>query len=146
MRARARKIGQLADWVEARRTAPHQADKDFVLVGDFNIPSRRSSAFKALTKHSLQAPRGMIGQGTNLKEDKAYDQIVHSPTREGRFTDRGGVIRFFEHSHEEVFPGMSLDDFTHELSDHLPLWIEIDTWIEDEQLDAVLQAAAEVGG
>lgn len=141
VRARAAKIGQLADWVERRRQAPAQQDKDFVLVGDFNIPSRRSSAFKALTKHSLQAPRGMIGQGTNLKEDKSYDQIVHSPTREGRFTDKGGVIRFYDESHEEVFAGLSLHEFTHQLSDHLPLWIEVDTWIEGEQLDAIIRGA-----
>ena len=112
-----------------------------MLVGDFNIPSRRSSAFKALTKHSLQAPRGMIGQGTNLREDKSYDQIVHSPTREGRFTDKGGVIRFYETTHEEVFEGLSLHEFTHQLSDHLPLWIEVDSWIEGEQLDAVIRGA-----
>lgn len=145
VRARARKIGQLADWVEARRNAPHQADKDFVLVGDFNIPSRRSSAFKALTKHSLQAPRGMIGQATNLTGTMAYDQIVHSPTREGRFTDKGGVIALFKDSHTELFPDLTLDEFKNELSDHLPLWIEVDTWIEGEQLDAVIKGAADPG-
>lgn len=144
VRRRSKEIGALADWVETRRTARAQADKDFVVVGDFNIPSRRSSAYRALTKHSLQVPSGLLHVGgTNLKEDKAYDQIVHSPTREGRFANRGGLIRFYDQTHEELFPGLSLHEFKEEISDHYPLWIEVDSWIEDEQLDAVLQAAEE---
>ena len=27
-------------------------------------------------------------------------------------------------------------DFTYQLSNHLPLWIQLDTWIEDERLDS----------
>lgn len=37
----------------------------------------------------------------------------------------------------------SLHEFTFELSDHLPLWIQLDTWIEDEQLDSVLERLSE---
>ena len=139
VRARAKAIGYLADWVEKRRGEPAAMDTDFIVVGDFNIPSRRSSAFKALTKHSLQVPRAMLRvRGTNLSEANTYDQIVHSPTRAERFTDKGGVIRFFEQSHEEIFPGLTEREFTYQLSDHLPLWIEADTWIEDELLNSVL--------
>lgn len=141
VRRRAKEIGALADWVEDRRTAKAQADKDFILVGDFNIPSRRSAAYKALTKHSLQAPAGLVNiTGTNLKEDKFYDQIVHSPTRADRFTGKGGLIRFYEESHTELFPDLSLHEFKEQISDHYPLWLSVDTWIEGEQLDAILQA------
>ncbi|WOF75789.1 endonuclease/exonuclease/phosphatase family protein [Parvibaculaceae bacterium PLY_AMNH_Bact1] len=136
---RAEAIGHLADWVEIRRNERAAVDTDFIVVGDFNIPSRGSSAFKALTKHSLQMPGGLLKvKGTNLSEKNVYDQIVHSPTLEDRFTDRGGIIRFFKNSHKELFPEMSEKAFTYQLSDHLPLWVEVDTWIEDELIDSYL--------
>ncbi len=139
VKKRAEAIGHLADWVETRRNEKAAVDSDFVVVGDFNIPSRGSSAFKALTKHSLQMPAGLLKvKGTNLSEKNAYDQIVHSPTLGQRFTDRGGVIRFFKNSPKELFPDLSKSAFTYQLSDHLPLWVEVDTWIEDELVDAFL--------
>ena len=96
---------------------------------------------KVMVARATECSKQNAFEGTNLKEDKSYDQIVHSPTREGRFTDKGGVIRFYDESHEEVFAGLSLHEFTHQLSDHLPLWIEVDTWIEGEQLDAIIRGA-----
>ena len=45
-----------------------------------------------------------------------------------------------------VYPEIdSLHGFTFELSDHLPLWNELDTWIEDEQLDTVLDRYGDDG-
>lgn len=132
-------IGHLADWVEKRRTTKTAADKDWIVLGDFNIPSKRHKAFKALTKHGLAMPKGLVGvKGTNLSQKNTYDQIVHSATNADRFTDKGGVIHLFKNSYKELFPSLSKTKFTHQLSDHLPLWIEVDTWIEDEQLDQIL--------
>lgn len=140
---RAVAIGMLADWIEERRTDDTAVDKDFIVLGDFNIPSKRSKTFKALTKHGLAVPKGLLGvKGTNLSEKNTYDQIVHSATNPERFTDKGGVIRLFESTHKELFPNLSKNNFTYQLSDHLPLWIEIDSWIEDEQLSGILNPPA----
>ncbi len=137
---RARAIEHLADWIHQRRSEPGASDRDFVVVGDFNIPSRRSSTFRALTKHDLQVPSAMLRvRGTNLSQSKIYDQIVHTPTNQDRFTNKGGIIKFYKTSHRELFPDLTKEEFTYQLSDHLPLWIEMNTWIEDEQLDRVLQ-------
>jgi endonuclease/exonuclease/phosphatase family metal-dependent hydrolase len=137
--ARAKEIGHLADWVEERRKEPGAVDTDFIVLGDFNIPSRRSSAFKALTKKSLQMPSALTRvKGTNLSEANTYDQIVHSPTRRQRFTNKGGAIHFHNRSYKELFPDLTPKEFTFQMSDHLPLWIMIDTWIEDEQLNSIL--------
>ena len=35
---------------------------------------------------------------------------------------------------------MSKAGFTYPLSDHLPLWVQLDTWIDDEELDQILRA------
>lgn len=141
VKSRAKAIGHLADWVDKRQKDADAVDKDFIVLGDFNIPSRRSSTFKALTKHELQIPPGLLKvQGTNLSEKKTYDQIAHGATNPDRFTDNGNVIRFFKDSHKELYPDLSNHEFTFQLSDHLPLWIEVDTWIEDEQLDQIINA------
>lgn len=140
VKARAKEIGQLADWVEQRRSEPGAVDTDFIVLGDFNIPSRGSSAFKALTKHSLKMPKALAKvKGTNLSQANTYDQIVHSPTNPARFTNKGGAIHFYKNSHKELFPDLTAKEFTYQMSDHLPLWIEIDTWIEDEQLDSIIE-------
>ncbi len=140
VRARAKALGQLANWVEERRQSSFLTDRDFIVLGDFNIPSRGSSAFKAITSGSLQIPPALLKvKGTNLTEKDTYDQILHSPTRSERFTGKGGVIRFFEDSHTELFPDLSLGKFKNQISDPLPLWLEVNTWIEDELLDAAIQ-------
>ncbi|MCL6271085.1 endonuclease/exonuclease/phosphatase family protein [Sansalvadorimonas sp. 2012CJ34-2] len=139
VRARAKALKQLADWVEERRSSEFLVDRDFIVLGDFNIPSRRSSAYKAITSGSLQIPPALLSvQGTNLTEKATYDQILHSPTRYERFTGKGGVIRFYKESHKELYPDLSLGKFKNQLSDHLPLWLEVDTWIDDELLEKVL--------
>ena len=139
VKARAEEIGHLADWVEQRRGEPGAVATDFIVLGDFNIPSRRSSAFKALTKNGLQMPSALTRvKGTNLSESNTYDQIVHSPTNPARFTNKGGAIHFYNNSYKELFPDLSATEFTFQLSDHLPLWIEIDAWIEDEQVNSIL--------
>ncbi len=35
-------------------------------------------------------------------------------------------------------PPQDKEDFTYQLSDHLPRWVQLDTWIEDEELDQIL--------
>ena len=39
------------------------------------------------------------------------------------------------------FPDMASNsyDFTYELSDHLPLWVQLDTWTDDEEIDQKLR-------
>tara|TARA_A100001391_G_scaffold152484_1_gene110300 strand:+ start:140 stop:256 length:117 start_codon:yes stop_codon:yes gene_type:complete len=36
---------------------------------------------------------------------------------------------------------IALTEVKDDLSDHLPPWIEVDSWIEGEQLDAVIRGA-----
>ena len=139
----------LADWVDKRRKDKDVVDKDFIVVGDMNIPGRDSDAFKAITKNGkgLQLPEGLANlseneAASNLSRTATYDQILHYPTKAKRFTDNGGVLDFYQGDIKPLFPKnpevCKGSNHTYQLSDHLPLWVEIDTWIEDEQLDSVL--------
>lgn len=139
--ARVGPLQELANWIHKRRREKHVFDKDIILLGDFNIPSRRSSTFEAITSKGLRAPKALLAGdfGTNLARDKRYDQILHYPTDLEYFTDRGGVVDFYSPNHRSLIPDITKREFTYQLSDHLPLWIQVNVWNEDNHLDQILQ-------
>ena len=139
----AEEIERLADWIEAKRLEKTNEDKDLIVMGDFNIPSRDDALFKAITKHALQVPKPLLGaHGTNLEKNKRYDQLLHYPIYPDSFTKAGGEVDFYiDAAHiKELFPaGLTKEKFTFQLSDHLPLWLQINTDIEGEQLEFPLR-------
>ncbi len=56
------------------------------------------------------------------------------------FTNHGGVLDFYCGDHRPLFPGRALSkrEFTYQLSDHLPLWVEISTAVASERVEQVL--------
>lgn len=139
---RATELGMLANYVYARTVADTAIDRDVVVMGDFNIPSLRSSLYKVVTKRGLTMPPGLAGvTGSNLGKNKRYDQILHNPIYTKSITDKGGVLDFIGDGWGALYPEARKpfdQDFTWQLSDHLPLWIMIQTDIETEELDQIL--------
>jgi hypothetical protein len=140
----------LADWVDQRVRDQFVEDRDLIVMGDFNVPEIGDALFAALTSRGLQVPEVLrtlragdqvIG-GTNLGGTARYDQILHLPTLMERFTDCGGTLDFFQSdAHiEELFPGQGLSrqQFSYELSDHLPLWVQIKTDIDGERFTKIV--------
>lgn len=141
---RKKELQLLADWVDARRNTAHAEDLDYIVMGDFNIPSTDDALFQAVTSRGLQIPKALRGlsHGTNLERDKRYDQILQYANYDNSFMDKGGVLDFFidESKIAELFPGgMSKTDFTFEMSDHLPLWMQANTDISGQQLQQIIQ-------
>jgi endonuclease/exonuclease/phosphatase family metal-dependent hydrolase len=141
--ARRSEIGMLADWIEAKRLEKTHEDKDLIVMGDFNIPSRTDPLFAAIAKHKLQIPKALLGaHGTNLEKEKRYDQILHYPIYPENFTNAGGELDFYiDDAHiKQLFPaGMTKEKFTYQLSDHLPLWMQINTDIDGQKLEQIIQ-------
>lgn len=142
--ARRGELEMLANWIEAKRLEKTSEDKDLIVMGDFNIPSRSDALFKAITKHGLRIPKALLGvtHGSNLEKDKRYDQILQHPIYLDNFTNAGGVLDFFvDETHiKELFPGkMTKEEFTYQMSDHLPLWLQINTNITGFQLQQIIQ-------
>jgi len=142
-RGRTRELEELAEWAKEYLKDEYRIDRDLILMGDFNITSFKSKLYKAVTKHGLQAPKALIQSklGSNLAKNKRYDQILHHPQQTGSvFTDKGGVLDFYKNNHKVLLPykDISKTKFTYELSDHLPLWMQINIDIESEQLDQLL--------
>ncbi len=137
-------LGMLADWVEGKRLAKYSEDQDLIVMGDFNIPKRDDDLFKAITKHGLQIPKALVGiqHGSNLEKNKRYDQILHHAHFPENFSKAGGILDFFlDEGHiKELFPGgMTKEKLTYQMSDHLPLWIQVNTDIDGQQLQQLIQ-------
>lgn len=135
-------LTRIADWVEARRKSKFVEDRDIILMGDFNIPAFNDDFYKAITRHGLDAPRALLGVpgGSNLKRNARYDQIFFYPQQTGSvFTGNGGVVDFFAGDHKPLFPKLTPAKFTYQLSDHLPLWLEVNTDTAEEELDQLIR-------
>ena len=149
VRERNKELQGLAEWVHMRRANPHAVDRDMIVLGDFNITTRRSSTFKAIRDFGLEVAPGLAKRefGSNLAKDKRYDQILHYPLHDSLYLDRqgnysapAGLLDFFMGDHAPLFPGRNLSKskFTFQLSDHLPLWMQLNIWNDDLVLDQIL--------
>jgi endonuclease/exonuclease/phosphatase family metal-dependent hydrolase len=139
---RVTELGMLADYVNSRTIAKSAVDFDIILMGDFNIPSVTSPLYKAVTKRGLVMPAALAGiTGSNLAKNKRYDQILHNPVYTTSITDKGGALDFIGNGWGDLYPEAKSafdQDFTYQLSDHLPLWVMIDTDTDGEGLDQIL--------
>lgn len=136
---------EIAHWVEERATLLKKSrsswtEPDIFVLGDFNIPSRQSKLFQAVTSTGLQIPAGLLKDefGSNLNRNKRYDQILHLAQYPENFTNKGGVLDFYAGDHTPLFPNLTKEKFTYQMSDHLPLWIQIHTDIDMRQLDQII--------
>ena len=136
---------EIAHWVEERATLLKKSrsswtEQDIFVLGDFNIPSRQSKLFKAVTSTGLQIPSALLKDefGSNLDKNKRYDQILHLAQYPENFTNKGGVLDFYAGDHKPLFPNLTKEKFTYQMSDHLPLWIQIHTDIDMRQLDQII--------
>ena len=127
-----------------------------MLIGDMNIEKRNDDIFKSLTHEELTVP---IFGPTNLGGDKHYDQIAF--TGENVKTDlvRSGTIDWRsdifgdadkdayepvvkaarEADGKEMYSDWNKSYQAHfasfEMSDHLPIWVEIRTDYSDKYLN-----------
>lgn len=134
-------LQKVAEWIDQRVKEKYIYDKDILVVGDFNVPSLTSPLYKALTTGGLRMPAALAGaQGSNLAKDKRYDQILHLPHFPEMFASKGGVLDFYGTGHAKLFPGktMTKSDFTYQVSDHLPLWLLVDTDDDAFKLDQII--------
>jgi hypothetical protein len=153
VKARQAELQLLADWIDTRFKSDFVEDHDLIVMGDFNIPKLNDSLYKALTSRGLMMPDCLkqlkagdrvIG-GSNIGEDARFDQILHLPTMKNRFNDNGGVLDFYisDAKIAELFPTSKYtrEKFTFQLSDHFPIWAQINVDIEGERLTQIIQDA-----
>jgi endonuclease/exonuclease/phosphatase family metal-dependent hydrolase len=145
----------------ARSDSDSDADSYFIALGDFNIVGPEHETMNALRTNDFVIPEPLQNvPGSNVKQDKFYDQIVlwtgESSLRE-TYTHirpyRAGVFDFFDvvyrTDEEDTYrpfmrkPGAdeSYSSYTswrtHQMSDHLPMWVELHIDFAREYLDEI---------
>lgn len=139
-------------------------DENFILLGDFNILDHQDRTMKALQKGGFQIPEALQKrEGSNLKKDKYYDQIVYKEgTNKIKFSGNAGILDFYETVYNENEKELYYEDFTqvmkgnkkaydkatygkkfkewktYQMSDHLPLWVEFDINYSKEYLQKLI--------
>jgi len=146
-------IYALAKWAKDRSVGGNAWDKDIILLGDMNVPNveHNEATIKALEEFSwisvnLYKDTSMarveslsrIG-GSNLGNDKTYDQIAFAPTSLRSRISNYGVFDFDAvvfgskwsallktHSHSKAVKVFNAY-LRHYISDHRPIWVELKT-------------------
>ena len=136
----------------AKRAA--KENEVYILLGDMNVVDRDDETYKALAKHKLMIPN--FGP-TNLLGTKFYDQLVFTGEgervrmlRHGTLDWRDIVFLPEEQDYYEPLGNVNPDKpdgkryknwdrgyktwATHQMSDHLPLWVELEIDYSDEYL------------
>jgi hypothetical protein len=168
-----REIANLLDKRNRKRQETVDGEPDSViLLGDFNIFNKSGDkTIEALEKNHFVIPKPMLElPATNLGGDKYFDRIAfHDPTGKLR-SSRAGVFDFTSvlyaendmslyesamiRSAEKKFksakkPGSFYKEWrTFQISDHLPLWVEIRTNFAEAYLAKAMRAcrpSAEAG-
>ena len=163
MAQRTEEIRRLTALLAERAASDRDSDADayFIALGDFNIVGPGHMTMDALTSNGFEIPEPLQQvPGSNVKQDKFYDQIALwtgvSRRRKGYTrirTYRAGVFDFFDvvyrSDQESVYrPFMRKRDSddsyasysgwrTYQMSDHLPMWVELHIDFTEEYLEDV---------
>jgi endonuclease/exonuclease/phosphatase family metal-dependent hydrolase len=168
MRRRNQEIRKLTKFLAERAKNERDSDADsfFVLLGDFNIVGRDHATMRSLRTNGFAVPEKLQAlPGTNVDKTKHYDQIAYWAERlEGDVTRvevaRAGVFDFFEtvyrtgacdpEGEDEAFyraraklaPNCDYAEWrTYQMSDHLPMWVELRIDFGEEYLQQIAGGA-----
>jgi len=157
---RRKEISSLAERIVKRAKDENEV---YVLIGDMNIEKRGDSIYEGLSDHGLTVP---VFGPTNLGGNKYYDQIAFTGERvktslvnSGTFDWRGDVYgdvdkaaykkiakKMRKEQGKDMYSDWNKSYQAHfasfEMSDHLPIWVEIRTDYSDEYLERYLKRNA----
>jgi endonuclease/exonuclease/phosphatase family metal-dependent hydrolase len=162
---RKEEIRRLTELLAERAESDSDSDADsyFIALGDFNIVDREHATMAALETNDFMVPAPLQEvPGSNVKQDKFYDQIAlwtGESSRRKTYTRivpyRAGVFDFFDvvyrSDEEDIYqPFMrkpNSDEVyasyaswrTHQMSDHLPMWVELRIDFSEAYLDEIEQ-------
>jgi endonuclease/exonuclease/phosphatase family metal-dependent hydrolase len=130
--------------------------KNMILLGDFNIFGTEDETFEALTAPGFQIHKNLLGTGSNVDQSKHFDQIAFiAPDLKDRLEDcNAGVFNYYKYvyreNQSELYapdvpqtkagePGKFKDWRTYQMSDHLPMWIELRVDFSREYLKRIAE-------
>jgi hypothetical protein len=154
-----------------KENKPFAADptrgQNYILLGDFNVVSPEHKTMRALKGEGFQVPAAIDGKKVRTPEDHFYDQIAVRVTDPRFRVKTGGMVDMFadvfrDNAEDRAVYAEMLPDSdseaderfragtpealyrkwrTWQMSDHRPLWIEIETDFADDYLKRLLPSA-----
>ena len=127
--ARVAELKAIADWLKEWACNANAWDHNLIVLGDMNITSRSSSLYKAFTSSGLYIPEPMEDFPRTITSAKRslYDQVAwfdgntEAPALELDYLSCG----YFDFTPVALRNrGLNLQQLSHYLSDHYPLWVE----------------------
>ena len=145
---------------------------NFILLGDFNIISPEHKTMQALLKHGFVIPAPLQHKPTNMFKTKHYDQIAFltrdgelhlgdSENNAGAFDYYEAVFTPRDFDKYKGLPGMTEESRKHwegdeeaqrhyyerewrtfQMSDHLPMWVELKIDFSDSYLKGLFKPEA----
>ena len=133
---RAKEIGELAKFVakRARMEGNKVFDRDFFVVGDFNIEEEGDEFFQALAAEKFVMTDKLKSLKTNYNRTRTFDKIVWRNRKSFSPTGQMNVVPFGE----VLFKEKGRNGAKKEISDHLPLWVELEVDFSAEYLEHLL--------
>lgn len=155
-------IGRLSEHLAEAVTADNAWANNMILLGDFNIFGTQDETFQALVKPGFQIHKNLLGIGSNVGQTKHFDQIAFiAPELKDKLDDcNAGVFDYYKYVYrleedEEVYrpdvpktdagePGNYKEWRTYQMSDHLPMWIELRVDFSPEYLKRIAEGKTAV--
>jgi exonuclease III len=166
---RIEEIRQIAQFLRNRSLDPSAWSRNLILLGDFNIFSPEDATMSAIKDAGFIVPEAIQSLPSNVAQNRHYDQIAFR-VRNDRFstTGKAGVFNFYEtvftEEDEEIYisqmgsayhttskgkPRTNKSSYyktywrTHQMSDHLPMWVELKIDFSNEYLARKLEEGSE---
>ena len=150
---------------EAKDAASGAQAENYILLGDFNVVSPEHQTMTALQSHGFTVPDAISGRKVRADGDHFYDQIAVR-VRDPRFrVVTGGIVDMYadvfrdteedrsiyaplmpaeapeeEGEKKATQEGLYRKWRTWQMSDHAPLWVEIETDFTDDYLERLAEA------
>jgi len=156
---RVAEIQEIAKYLADESKKKFAWSNNMILLGDFNIFSTTDETMKAITKAGFYVPEQLQKLPSNVPQDKHYDQVGFLTPRikEQISTFNAGVINYYRQvyldSDESTYTAAMGKGYTDkkdkskktnyykqwrtfQMSDHLPMWIELKVDFGEDYLSA----------
>ena len=149
---------------EAKDAASGAQAENYILLGDFNVVSPEHQTMTALQSHGFTVPDAISGRKVRADGDHFYDQIAVRVLDPRFRVVTGGIVDMYadvfrdtEEDRSIYAPLMPAEDpeeegekeatreglyrkwRTWQMSDHAPLWVEIETDFTDDYLERLAE-------
>lgn len=168
---RVNEIHQVAEFLKKRTRESHAWTRNLILLGDFNIFGTEDETFQQLVNAGFVVPKELLEFRSNAKKTKHYDQISLR-VRPGSLalTGKAGVFDYYQvvyrdteedkqiylkymeeyetKSNGQPRSAQSKKNYyqtywrTHQMSDHLPMWVELEIDYSDQYLQGKLDRSS----